>query len=67
MIEVIAINYRKLNTSSGLNLTMHGHVPKSENARFAVCEVCNKRHKRSKELIKHYETDGVNIGMSLYI
>ena len=43
----------------------HGHVaPESENARF-VCEVCNKKHKRAKELIKHYETHGVNIGMSL--
>ena len=43
----------------------HGYVaPESENARF-VCEVCNKRHKCAKELIKHYETHGANIGMSL--
>ena len=36
------------------------HVsPKSENARF-VCEV----YKCAKELIKHYKTHGVNIGMS---
>ena len=42
----------------------HGHVaPESEKARF-VCEVCNKRHKHAKELIKHYETHGVNIRMS---
>ena len=39
-------------------------APESENARF-ICEVCNKRHKRAKELIEHYETHGSNIGMSL--
>ena len=37
----------------------HGDVaPESESARF-ICEVCDKRHKRAKELIKHYETHGV--------
>ena len=39
-------------------------APESENARF-ICEVCNKRHKCAKELIKHYKTHGVNKGMSL--
>ena len=44
----------------------HGHVaPESESARF-VCEVCDKRHKHAKELVIHYETHGVNIGMHEY-
>ena len=41
----------------------HGYIP-PESGRF-VCEVCNERYKVAKELIKHYETHGVNIGMTI--
>jgi len=37
----------------------HRHVL-PEGGRF-VCEVCGKRHKLAKELIKHYEEHGANI------
>ena len=41
----------------------HGQVA-PQSGRF-VCEVCNKRYTLAKELINHYETHGVNIGMAI--
>lgn len=41
----------------------HGQVA-PQSGRF-VCEVCDKRYTLAKELINHYKTHGVNIGMAI--